>query len=280
MIRPNDVRGLRLNGNGNGNGNGRPNDKRRFVHKSFIGRAIGGVVGGVVKRTLGATPIGQAVNVVKSLVRRPTRPTAPRSTTARPTIEGQQGKAFGRALKFPELSPAPIAFGDRTAVTRFPLPRRTPRTGITPLTTFGGPCDFPLETAPDGSCREPTVDAFGRSLGVGNAVMGRYGAALEPGSQLIERSVCLPGMQLGNDGLCYNKGAITNSQRQWPRGRRPLLTGGDMRAIGIAARAGAKLDRTTKRLRGLGMMKALPKGRSKPAAHAHATPASAVSVPK
>ncbi len=107
--------------------------------------------------------------------------------------------------------------------------------------------------------------------------MGRYGAALEPGVMMIERSVCLRGMTLGDDGLCYNKGAITNKQRQWPRGRRPLLTGGDMRAIGIAARAGSKLDRTTKRLRSLGMMKALPKGRGT-APHAHAKPVTAVSV--
>ena len=108
--------------------------------------------------------------------------------------------------------------------------------------------------------------------------MGRYGAALIPGTQIIDRAVCLPGMQLGDDGLCYNKGSITNSQRMWPRGRRPLLTGGDMSAIAIAARAGSKLDRTTKRLRSLGMMKALPKPRGKPAAHAHAKPVAAVSV--
>ena len=107
--------------------------------------------------------------------------------------------------------------------------------------------------------------------------MGQYGAALEPGVMMIERSVCLPGMQLAKDGLCYNKGAITNSQRMWPRGRRPLLTGGDMRAIGIAARAGSKLDRTTKRLRALGMMKPLPKSRGS-TNHRHAKPVAAVSV--
>jgi len=108
--------------------------------------------------------------------------------------------------------------------------------------------------------------------------MGQYGAALEPGVMMIERSVCPTGTQLAKDGLCYNKGSITNSQRMWPRGRRPLLTGGDMRAIGIAAGAGRKLDRTTKRLRALGMMKALPKGRGAPRAHAHAKPIAAVSV--
>ena len=112
---------------------------------------------------------------------------------------------------------------------------------------------------------------------VGEAVMGRYGAALVPGVMVIDRSVCLRGMQLGNDGLCYNKSQISNKQRMWPRGRRPLLTGGDMRAIGIASRAGTKLERTTKRLRSLGMMKPLPKG-SGGRAHAHARPVAAVSA--
>ena len=130
----------------------------------------------------------------------------------------------------------------------------------------------------EGRCRTPTSGEFGgEQFGVGDAVMGRYGAALEPGVKIIERSVCLAGMQLGDDGFCYNKGAITNKQRMWPRGRRPLLTGGDMRAIAIASRAGSKLDRTTKRLRSLGMMKALPAPR-KARAHAHAKPVAAVSV--
>lgn len=114
---------------------------------------------------------------------------------------------------------------------------------------------------------------------VGEAVMGRYGAALVPGSMPVDRAVCLRGMHLGNDGLCYNKSQISNKQRMWPRGRRPLLTGGDMRAIGIASRAGKRLDSTAKRLRALGMMKPLPKGRSG-RAHAHARPVAAVNVPQ
>jgi len=90
---------------------------------------------------------------------------------------------------------------------------------------------------------------------VGDAVMGRYGAALTPGSMVIDRAVCLPGMVLGDDDLCYNKGQISNKQRQWPRGRRPLLTGGEMRSISVAARAAGRLERTTKRLQKIGLMK-------------------------
>ena len=72
---------------------------------------------------------------------------------------------------------------------------------------------------------------------------------------MIDRAVCPRGTQLGNDGLCYNKSQISNKQRMWPAGRKPLLTGGDMRAISTAARAGRRLDLTTKRLQKLGMMK-------------------------
>ncbi len=72
---------------------------------------------------------------------------------------------------------------------------------------------------------------------------------------VIDRAVCLKGMQLGNDGLCYNKSQISNKQRMWPAGRRPLLTGGEMRAVSIANRAARRLELTTKRLQRMGMMK-------------------------
>ena len=259
----------------------RPGDARGFVHKRLL-KGIGGLVGGVSGIASSLVPaIGVArgaIGIGRGVFGRPAaRPVAPRTTTARPSLAGAQGKELARNLKFPELgAPAPQAL---TLPSPRTFGRRPP--GIAPEV---GPC--PSGTIPDpegaGFCVSPKSQ-FGKGRGaerapVGDAVMGRYGAALEPGVMIIERSVCLPGMQLGNDGLCYNKGAITNSQRQWPRGRRPLLTGGEMRAIGIAARAGSKLERTTKRLRSLGMMKALPKGRAAPRAHAHAKPAAAVSV--
>jgi len=89
----------------------------------------------------------------------------------------------------------------------------------------------------------------------GEAVTGRYGAALEPATRAMEVSVCPRGAILGNDGLCYNKGAITNSQRLWPRGRRPLLTGGEMRCISIASAAAKKLQGKQKQLESMGMLK-------------------------
>jgi len=102
---------------------------------------------------------------------------------------------------------------------------------------------------------------------VGEAVMGRYGAGLVPGNKVIDRAVCLRGMVLGNDGICYNRSQIRNADREWPRGRRPLLTGGDMRAISTAARAGRRLEGATKRLQKIGLMKKPTGRRRAPKAH-------------
>ena len=248
----------------------RPNDARAFVHKRLLSGIKGFVTGGF-------NPLSGITGFLTP-PKRPARATVPRSTTARPTLSGQRGKELGRDLKFGGTG------GD--IVTRFPLttalaPPETPCRSPAVLDRKTGLCVRPKpgilgaaqRVFPGGETGfEPTA-----AQPVGDAVMGQYGAALQPGTMTIERSVCLPGMQLAKDGLCYNKGAITNSQRMWPRGRRPLLTGGDMRAIGVAARAGAKLDRTTKRLRALGMMKKLPAPR-KAAPHAHAKPLEAVSV--
>jgi len=255
---------------------GRPGDERGFLHKSKFGRFIGGAVStfvpavGIAKQAIG---IGQSL-----FGKQKARPVAPRPTTARPSVASAEGKEFGRKLKLGDVATfvpttiTPRSFG--------PPPRRFGN-------GFGGPvgppqrapCDFPMVRDPEGRCRTPTSGEFGgEQFGVGGAVMGRYGAALEPGSQIIDRAICLRGMQLGNDGLCYNKSQITNKQRMWPAGRKPLLSGGDMRAISIAARAGRRLDNTTKRLRRLGMMKALPAPRKAPHQHAKAATA-VVSVP-
>ncbi len=127
-----------------------------------------------------------------------------------------------------------------------------------------GPCRFPLRPDPvTGRCRVFIGDRPGRDtsplqLGpgvpVGDATMGRYGAALVPGSRVIDRAVCLRGMVLGDDNLCYNRSQISNKERMWPRGRRPLLSGGDMRAISIASRAASRLTRTAQRLQEIGLI--------------------------
>ena len=250
---------------------GRPNDERGFIHKSKFGKFIGGAVKQIVPIVGPAT---QAISFAKQVfAKQPARRIAPRSTTARPTVQGQQGKALGRSFKFgvngavhPAVAPGALV---RTAAAPcFPGFTRDPRSGrCTPIAVtlarkvgeiiVGGGAGASVEMDPESGPRAP----------VGEALMGRYGAALEPGSMIIDRAVCLPGMQLGNDGLCYNKGQISNKQRMWPAGRRPLLTGGDMRALSIAARAARRMEATTKRLQKMGMLKKPAPRRALPAGH-------------
>lgn len=212
---------------------GRPGDQRGFIHKkllkavSRVSSFIPGPAGALVSGITGRLAGGGSGR------------TPPRTLTARPSMFSAAEKEAGRTIKF---------------------------SGVPEV--LGG-CVWPSRRAPDGTCKvflgeRPGPDG---DVEVGEAVMGQYGAALTPGSRIIDRAVCLRGMQLGNDGLCYNKGQIRNNQRMWPAGRKPLLTGGDMRAIQIAARAGRRLEGATKRLQRMGMMKkptsrrALPRGR-------------------
>lgn len=241
---------------------GRPGDERGFLHKKLLG-LVKKVVDPVTSFLPVVSQVKSGIGIARGVFggrdqpaprmhdmrfRPPARATLPRELMGRTGVFAEQGKAIGKLVKFGENG-------------------------------NGGPdCNWPMRwDRRTGSCRmflgeQSGPNGNGGGFPIGDAVMGRYGAALQPGIMEIERSVCLRGMQLGNDGLCYNKGQISNTQRMWPRGRRPLLTGGDMRAIGIASRAGAKLERTTTRLRQLGMMKALPKPRKAkaPAHHHHA----------
>lgn len=246
----------------------RPSDVRGFLHKSKFGK----FVTGAVKTLVPAIGVATEVAGVAKSIFRPARATVPRTSTARPTIRGEQGKNFGRELKFAAEPRLTVS----TVQPLQPFDAAPRRKGLRRGLAGGNGCPEPLILSPQGNCIAPTSPR-GAELFMGEATMGRYGAAEIPGTQIIDRAVCRAGTTLGDDGLCYGKGTITNSQRMWPRGRRPLLTGGDMRAISIAARAGSKLERTTKRLRSLGMMKALPR-RGTPKAHAHAKPVAAVSV--
>ena len=75
---------------------------------------------------------------------------------------------------------------------------------------------------------------------------------------------CGPGAVLAKDGLCYNRRDLRNNERKWPKGRRPLLTGGEMRAISTAASAAKRLEKKQKQLRSLGLLKPLPKAKAAP----------------
>ena len=226
--------------------NGRPGDERGFIHKKILGG---------ISKIAGIVPLPGA-----KIVSRITGALAGRK---------QQKQAGARAKFAPEPagSTAACEVGFRRHSTGVCVPR--------------------VSGSLIGTGLAPSVGTVARSVGtvarapgpVGDAVMGRYGAALEPGSMIIDRSVCLRGMQLADDGLCYNKSQISNKQRMWPAGRKPLLTSGDMRAISTAARAGRRLEGATKRLQRMGMMKKpASRGRAALPRHRHALPTAAVSV--
>lgn len=238
-------------------GHSRPNDARGFLHKKFL-RVVSKVAG--VASSVGLPGAG-IVSRVSAFAGG--RRTAPRTLTARVTPFSQREKELGRQLKFgPEAAPRSRSSlrtsGRLTNVARqngellggdpecvIPGMRVDPGTGK---------CKFFLgeRAGPDGG------------FALGEPVLGLYGAGVTPGSMVIDRAVCGKKMQLGDDGVCYNKSQISNKQRMWPAGRRPLLTGGDMRAISIASRAGKRMDGATARLRKLGMMKKAPVARAAP----------------
>ena len=233
-----------------------------FVHKSFLGRAVGGVVGGAIGAIPGVT---QAIGTVRGLVgaiKGPARPTISRTRTARPSLAGAQGKEFGRQLKLGTGGPAGNGF--RVGNGEFTI--RPSTRGARGFVNGNGDCPRGTMRDPRGFCVSPISPVGAEAFG-GEAVAGRYGAAFVPGSQVVDRATCLRGMQLGDDGLCYNKGQISNKQRMWPAGRKPLLTGGQMSAIAIAARAAKRVETTTKRLQKMGMLKKPAARRALPAGH-------------
>jgi len=238
-------------------GNGRLADERGFVHKKILG-----LVGKVAQ-------VGAAVGL-------------PGASTVAKVSTFFRGGGRGQGFVPRTELPRGITIGSEAEKRGGALAK-----GLIPDSVLGRCIDPRLVMAPDGHCVAPGSGHFREHFGgesgvgavpVGEAVMGRYGAALRPGSMVIDRAVCLKGMQLGNDGLCYNKSQISNKQRQWPAGRKPLLSGGDMRAISIAARAGRRLEGATKRLQKLGMMKKPASGRRALPAHQHAKQIAAVSV--
>lgn len=212
---------------------GRPGDRRGFVHKKLLGG---------ISRISGLLPIPGAglVSGVTGFFAGRGRATVPRTQTARVSQFSEAEKDRGRGFKF-------AAVGGEGDDCIIPGMRRDPGTNK---------CSFFLgeRRGPDGG------------FDFGEAVMGRYGAGIQPGSRVIDQAVCPRGTQLGDDGLCYNKSQISNKQRMWPAGRKPLLTGGDMRAISTAARAATRLKGATKRLQKMGML-------AKPAARRRALPA-------
>lgn len=212
----------------------KPNDVRGFVHKR-IGRALSGfITGGPVGALGGALSPGGAP-------RQATAPAFSGATLSGAAVHvghGHNVRDVGHAWLTPELAMAAVPGGGG------PCP------GLLSVRGPGGTC-IDLGALPPGG-RPAFTPQF---AGSGGAVMGRFGAGLMPAQRTTTTSVCLRGMVLGKDDLCYNKRDIPNRDRMWPKGRAPLLTGGEMRAISTAAAAAGKLTRTKKRLEKIGLMK-------------------------
>ena len=206
-------------------------DERAFVHKRIFG-GIKGAVGGLIG---GGSPITGAI---------------------RGFVRG------GRP------QPPPVAV--------------VPQTTVVPGTLFGGKTQCPagfvnilgrcIPTGLPSAISDPRsigISADGMAADVGmesEARVGRFGAGLEPAGFESFRLSCPPGSVLGKqeaDGsfLCYNKRDISNKERKWPKGRRPLLTGGEMRCISVASRAAKSLQRKEKQLQQLGLLKRPSRGR-------------------
>ncbi len=226
---------------------GRPGDERAFIHKKILG-AVGSIAG--ILPIPGAGIVG---TVARTLAGGggPARATVPRALTARPSQTSAAEKELGRNVKLG----GGVTIGRR---------------GFAPLAGAGLPCVPPFRRAPDGSCKLFLGDRPGPDgeAPMGDAVMGMHGVGVAPGIMSINRSVCGRKMVLGDDRICYNKG-LSNSKRMWPKGRRPLVTGGEMNAVTIASRVGKRLDNAASKLRAQGLMKPLPKRKAAPRAHHH-----------
>ena len=211
----------------------RPNDERHFVHKKILGgiSAVSGLASGIIP---GASTISGITGRLAGRGRTPRQPVSQVSP-------GAFGSAFGGAFR--GAASKVLATTKAACPEGFELDEdgRCARTGI-----IGTAQRF----VPGGK----TGFAFPAPEEFGDAMVGRFGAGLEPAVRTMETRICPRGSVLGIDGLCYNKRDLRNADRFWPQGRRPLLTGGEMRCISIASRAASKIRTKTKQLQKMGML--------------------------
>jgi len=247
------------------------------LHKSVLGFA-GSLIPGLQTVTEGVGLVrGLVGSTGRMKIKKPARKTIPRELSARISPGSEGSKRLGREVKFGFTGLA--GTGRVTDARSKGLGGRIGET-VEEFFTGGngngaGSCPEPLILSPQGNCVAPTSPR-GAELFAQQPIAGQFGAGFIPGSRLVDVAQCGKKQVLGSDGICYGKKQINNSDRMWPKGRSPLLTGGDLRAITVAASAGKKVERQVKRLQGLGMMKKPTARRAAP--HQHAKPVPAVSV--
>lgn len=233
----------------------RPNDQRGFLHKSKFGGFLGGIAGKVV----GTVPLvgGFAEDLITGFTGAPRR----RSFGGRrPKLPQTFTPQFA-----PPITQLPIATPGSDAPCN---PGESVRCCRLRNGTFSDQRQWQRECGTAG-------EQQGGGNGFGEAEMGQFGAGLQPSTFTTTTRACPRGAVLAVDGLCYNKRDLRNADRMWPRGTRPLLTGGEMRCIRIASGASKKLQRKQKQLIAMGMLpkpsrrtqRALPSGHHAHVAH-------------
>lgn len=247
-----------------------PHDEGGFVHKRIFG-GIKGAIGGLI----GGGPLGILGGAVGGFVGADRKaPIATRTSAIfhTPTVTSLVPSTL--------QATCPPGFARTAGGGCVPIGRPTPKQ-TSPIPGDPGGRRFDPLGVIKGRFAElfPTdgVDVNGQPLvgpdAFGEARMGRFGAGLEP--FIVDRMTrkCPTGSILGKveaDGsfLCYNKRDLSNKERKWPRGRRPLLTGGEMRCISVASSAAKKLQRKQKQLEQLGLLKRPSRARrALPAGH-------------
>jgi len=188
-----------------------------FVHRRLIGAAKGFASGGFAGAGIGFVTAGENTagkglglggGVTQSLP----------GTITPGCPEGFELDAQGRCAKS----------GLRGVLERFVPGGETGFTGVVP--SFADPTQAGQLAA---------AGAFGDAFG--EAVLGRFGVALQPAIVSAVRLRCPQGAVLGKDNLCYDK--LRKGDRKWNPGARPLLTGGDMNTLRRARSLQARLKR-------------------------------------
>lgn len=195
---------------------------------------------------------------------RPVVPSSPGAIAGGPTEEEQEMGLFGFLGKL-----GSAAVGVVEGVTGFDIPFVGPGDrflgggGGFPGVVPGGMGGLDVAGLPiigrDKPCPPFFVkNAIGQCVpGLGEAV-GSDADALAGFGQpaVVNRAtrLCGRGNVLDINGFCRDKRTIRNSDRMYPKPRRPLLTSGDLSCIATASRAAKRMKTQTKRLQKLGML--------------------------
>lgn len=117
---------------------------------------------------------------------------------------------------------------------------------------FDADCTFPSRRDPvTGECKVFIGDEPGRDRpgGIGQSMHANGHRDHVPAIVSVRTRRCRKGSVLGKDGWCHPKSSITNKDREYPRGTRPLGTPGEMKAVTKASNFAKRLKTKQKQLK-------------------------------